>query len=485
MKEDTIAALCSPKGKGAVSLIRISGPKALWIAKQIAPFLPEEPESHRLYFGTLRDKKKELDQVLIAYFEKGRSFTGEESLEISCHGGEVYTEILKALLEKGARPAKKGEFSFQAFSNGKMDLVQTEALLQLIESENSLARSQALLQLKGELSKKFLELEKSWLFLLGHVEADIDFSLENLNLLDEKQIRKKIEDLKKELEKMLSCYRPFEKLQEGLTFGIFGRTNAGKSSLFNALLEDDRVIVSEEEGTTRDIVEGRILNAKGLNVLLKDSAGFRKSLSEGEQKGQKKSWELFKECDYRLLLLDSLDLALEEKLFKKTENTWLVFTKSDLLESRRKTKQNKAIKKQNFEKNQNNKEIHNKILKKKTSNLKKELIESLRKQYKNIKWPKKTFLVSSVSGQGMPELKKELLACGILQSEEHLISNSRHYKALRQMKSSLENCEKIKFERDIIALELRQGLLALYEILGKQIEDKVLDQIFKQFCIGK
>ena len=128
MKNETIVALCTPKGKGALSLLRISGPKALKITKQLAPFLPDKPQSHKVYFGTLKNKEKELDQVLISYFAKGSSFTGEESLEISCHGGEVYTEVLKALLEGGARSAEKGEFSFQAFSNGKMDLIQAEAL---------------------------------------------------------------------------------------------------------------------------------------------------------------------------------------------------------------------------------------------------------------------------------------------------------------------------------------------------------------------
>ncbi|MDE0092293.1 MAG: 50S ribosome-binding GTPase, partial [Oligoflexia bacterium] len=288
--------------------------------------------------------------------------------------------------------------------------------------------------------------------------------LENLNLFEEKQIREALKDLKRELESLISRYRPFEKLQEGLTFGIFGRTNAGKSSLFNALLEEDKVIVSEEEGTTRDVVEGRLLNPQGLNILLKDCAGFRESQSEGEQKGQKRSWELFEACDFRLLLLDSSELNVEESLFQEPEKAWLVFTKSDLLEKAESLeKKPKSLK----------------------NSCKEELIETLKKKYENLKLPEKIFLVSSLSGEGVSDLRKDMLACGALQNEEFLISNSRHYKALRKMKAVLKNCEKIDFERDIMALELRQGLLALYEILGKQIEDKLLDQIFERFCIGK
>ena len=477
MKGGTIAALCTPKGKGALSVLRISGPQALEITKQLAPFLPAQPESHKLYFGVLKENERELDQVLIAYFKKGKSFTGEESLEISCHGGGLYAEILKALLDRGARPAERGEFSFQAFSNGRMDLVQAEALLQLIEAESSSARSQALFQLKGSLSKKFLDLEKKWLFLLSHVEADIDFSLENLNLLTEDQIKEKIADLEKTVTALLSRYSPFERLQEGLVFGIFGRSNAGKSSLFNALLEEDKGIVSQEEGTTRDLLEGRLLNPKGLNILLKDSAGFRKSQSDGERQGQEKSRQLFKDCEQRLLVVDVRDLSLEEELVQEPQKTWLVFTKSDLLAG--------AGQKISSQENSRKAGEKRKDALSKNQNPIKHLKETLKKRYKNLKLPEKNFLVSSLSGDGISKLRKEILACGALQSEDFLISNSRHHKALIQMKKALENGKKIDFERDLMALELRQGLLALYEILGKQIEDKLLDQIFKQFCIGK
>ena len=461
MRGDTICALCTPEGASAIALVRISGPKALEITKKIAGFLPEKPESHRAYFGELKQGDHILDQVLITYFAEGRSFTGEESLEISCHGGSLYKNILKALLERGARQAERGEFSLQAFSNGKMDLVQAEGLLQLIESGNDKARGQALFQLKGRLSKKFQDIEKDWLFLLSHLEADIDFSLENLNTLEEPQIKDRIDKLKKEVGRLLSSYCPFEKIQKGLVFGIFGLVNSGKSSLLNVLLGRDKAIVSSEEGTTRDIVEGLLEQKTGLNITLKDSAGFRKSESEGEKKGQKKAKELFRACDYKLVLLDSLNFqteTLENFLFEDPLKTLLLFTKKDLV--------------------------------KKDLSLN-SLGEQLKKKQKGISLPPwgQVFFISSVTGEGLELLKQKILSFGEFQKEDFVISNYRHYKGLKLMEESLNNSlsllESFGGERDLIALELRQGLLSLYEILGKQIEDQILDKIFNEFCIGK
>ena len=304
MKEETLCALCSAPGRGACSLLRLSGPESLKIIKKLAPFLPKEIEPRKVHFGTLKEDGEALDQVLLVYFKEGQSFTGEEVVEISCHGGGVYQDILKACIKLGARPAGKGEFSMRAFLNGKMDLTQAEALLSLIESESKLARKQALFQLKGGLSKKFKGLEKKWLFLLSHIEADIDFSQENLNVYSLNEIKEQITLLIKDLELLLKKYQPFDKLQKGLSFGIFGNTNAGKSSLFNKLLEEDKAIVSKEEGTTRDLVEGTLKNEKGIKILLKDSAGFRETRSDGEKKGQEKSKNLFLDSDYRLMLVD-------------------------------------------------------------------------------------------------------------------------------------------------------------------------------------
>ena len=457
MRGDTIAALCSPRGKGAISLLRISGPKALEITKKIASFLPLEPESHRVYFGVLKREGKALDQVLIAYFAEGRSFTGEEVLEISCHGGEIYSEILQSLLDYGARLAERGEFSLRAFAKGKIDLVQAEGLLQLIEGESQIARRQAFSQLQGQLSREILDLEKKWLFLLSHLEADIDFALEGLSTLDENKMKSLLEELRLKIKHLLSSYRPYENLQKGLSFGIFGAVNSGKSSLFNALLGEDKAIVSKEEGTTRDLVEGCFLNPGGLNISLKDSAGFRRSQSDGELKGQKKSKQLFLTCDYRLVLVDASCFEkqnLEEALFKKPLKTLLVLTKKDLSK--------KSLK---------------------------DLISVLKQRDVQIPARNQMFFVSSKTGEGLSALKEKILSFGELKAHDFLISNFRHYQGLKVMEESLKQTmnilKKPQAEKDLMALELRQGLSALYEILGRQIDDQILDQIFKQFCIGK
>ena len=442
-----------------MSLIRVSGPKALCLSSKIAPFLPSAPESHRSYLGFLSHKGEDLDQSLVTYFAEGRSFTGEETVEISCHGGQVWRDILKALLDHGARVAERGEFSFRAFANGKLDLAQAEGLLQLIESSSRQARRQALSQLKGELSLRLKKLEEGLLSFLSQTEAEIDFSHEELDLPSLKERQELLKQLKGELLDLLSRYRPFEKLEEGLSFGIFGRANSGKSSLFNALLAEDRALVSEEKGTTRDIVEGRILNSEGLNALLKDSAGFQpETKSQAELLGQKRARGLLQSCDYKILLIDaSLELRFMEGFFEKPERSLLVFSKKDLFCGR-------SLK---------------------------DMILALRKKRPDIALPppENIFFVSSVTGEGVSALREKILSFGKAESEDFLIANFRHYSALKSAKEALDACfdilEKRGGERDLIALELRQALSALQEISGRNLQEHVLDQIFQSFCIGK
>ena len=442
-----------------MSLIRVSGPQALYISAKIAPFLPARPENRRAYLGFLNYKGEDLDQSLVTYFAPGRSFTGEETLEISCHGGGVWRDVFRALLDAGARPAEKGEFSLRAFANGKMDLAQAEGLFQLIESSGREARRQALSQLKGRLSVSLQKLEEALLAFLSRTEAEIDFSHEVSDWPQEERERS-LQRLRTELSTLLSRYRPFEKLEEGLSFALFGRTNSGKSSLFNALLDEDRAVVSREEGTTRDVLEGRISNPKGLNLLLKDSAGFREaSHSEAEILGQNKSLKLLDSCDYRLLLLDASAKSgwdFPAGFFHKKTKSLLVFTKKDLVRGKYVGDMLTAFQK---------------------------------KQPAPLPPRDCVFFVSALKGEGISALKKKMLSLGERDSEDFLIGNSRHYTALKSAREALDSCfsilKKGGDERDIMALELRRALSSLHEISGRELESRVLDQIFQSFCIGK
>ena len=461
MKKDTICALCTHPGKSALSVIRVSGPKALEIVKKQAPFLPDKLQSHHSYVGVLKQDNQDIDQVIATFFEEGKSFTGEQSLEISCHGGLSSNEILKRLLKDGARLAERGEFSFQSFCNGKMDLIQAEALLGVIESKNENLRKHSFKQLKGDLSKQLKDIEDQWMLILSHLEADIDFSMEDLKVITDEQLKSQLQDLKSKISQITNRYQPAEKLEQGLSCGLFGPVNSGKSSLFNALLKQEKAIVSSEEGTTRDIVESILHNENGINLHLKDTAGFRPTNSVGESLGQQKSKQLLKECDIQIFVIDYLSdfKHINSLTPNKDSKSILVLTKTDL-------DSNRADRKK--------------------------LIEKIRTTNKNLKniTNENIFFVSSVTGEGIENLKNTLLSfLNEQESEDFVITNYRHYKGLKNMEQSLEQSLEILEtglgEKDLMALELRQGILFLYEILGKQIDDKVLDNIFKQFCIGK
>ena len=456
MNRDPICALCTPPGKGALAVIRLSGADAVQIARAVTPFLPEKLISRKVYIGEIKDGNQAIDQVVLTYFAEGNSFTGEETVEISCHGGKLISnEILKLLVSAGARSAERGEFSFRAFVNGKMDLVQAEGLHQLIESRNKQARQTAFYQLQGRFSQELRLLEEKWMEALSQLEADIDFSLEGLETLRGSDLKKWLRELEAQVQGILSRYRPFDSLQKGLTVGLFGPSNAGKSTLFNRLIGEDKSIVTDSAGTTRDIVEG--VFSEG-TLILKDTAGFREAEGEAEQIGQKKTRELFSKADFRLLILDgSTPLPLGFKSYGEVfQKGYVVWTKKDLCPSDLTGEKLLSQARERFP------AFFGKI--------------SL----------KDTFFVSSLTGAGLSDLRKKLLSFG--GNSDVLVSNLRHFKNLQIMKSSLNNALALlkgAGERDLLSLELREGLLALYEITGKQLDDRILDTIFKQFCIGK
>ncbi|MCY4512290.1 MAG: tRNA uridine-5-carboxymethylaminomethyl(34) synthesis GTPase MnmE [Bdellovibrionales bacterium] len=456
MNKDPICALCTPPGKGALAVIRLSGRGTRQIARAVAPFLPKKLITQKVYIGEIKDEDQVIDQVVLTYFAEGHSFTGEETVEISCHGGDlIYSEILKLLISVGARPAERGEFSFRAFMNGKMDLVQAEGLHQLIESQNKQAKQTALYQLQGRFSGELDILETKWLDILSRLEADIDFSLEGLGTFSSSEVKKSLIELESQIQNVLSRYRPFESLQKGFTVGLFGPSNVGKSTLFNRLIDEDKSIVTDSAGTTRDVVEGFFSEKR---LVLKDTAGFRESEEKAEKIGQKKTKELFSQADFRLLILDgSAPLPSDFKLYGESfQKGWVVWTKKDLCQGL----------------------------------TRKELFS-----FAQARFPvffgkasfNDTFFLSSLTGEGVEELRNKLVSLN--ENSDVLVSNLRHFKNLQVMQESLSKALALLKdsggERDIISLELREGLLALYEITGKQLDDRILDNIFQQFCIGK
>ena len=487
MRQDTICALCTAPGKGALAVIRVSGPEA---SKKIRRFarLPKALESHRVYTRIFKEGKTPLDQVVLTYFAERRSFTGEETFEISCHGGPlVYSRILQALLKEGLRMAEPGEFTLRAFYNGKTDLVQAEGLLQLIESQSERARRSAFFQMQGQLSLKLKELEEKWLHLLSHLEADIDFSTEGLSVLSEKDMEKALNKLLQTVCGLIDRYQPFESLQKGLTVGFFGPVNSGKSTLFNRLLEEEKAIVTAEEGTTRDIVEGQIQNSQ-IHLSLRDTAGLRKTSSLAEKTGQDKTRKLFFTCEVPVVVLEAHKLLALAKKGKSPLKT--ILSEFD----------GRLSKRRNF--SQNSGKAVKLFLKKGLLIVtKKDLCQEVKKieilNGLSLSVPStKVFYFSNVekSEKGdFSRFKKKLFSLSFSQQKEDregdfFITSLRHFNGLQKMEEALREAlhlQKGLGEKDLMALHLRQGLASLYEITGRQLDDQVLDTLFKKFCIGK
>ena len=461
--KDTIGALATAPGKGALSLIRLSGKKAFQITRRLCPFLPKNPASHKIYFGTLQNPKtgRAIDEVLVSCFKEGRSFTGEESTEISCHGGSfLASQILSALIIAGCRLAKRGEFSYRAFMQGRMDLIQAESVLHLINSTSSLALEQALKGLKGESSKRLKTLEDKLIKLLAHIEADIDFSSQDITSMSTEKKLKLLEQIKNLNNKELKNFNEENINREGFTVLIMGQANSGKSSLYNHLIGQDKALVTSHPGTTRDILSSRIfLNQR--EFCIKDTAGFRETSDPIEKKGLKKVLKEIKTAHLILFLLPA-DKPLNKKSFSgleyKLKHTPCVpvFSKSDLLKNEKKRKAKEELAVKFLSKNSN---LHKKII-----------------------W------LSSKTGEGVNNLKSNLYKTSEKDFSEVYISSSRHIESLRKMKAFVNKAEKFIKEDHLpecSAFELQQALKALNEMTGKSYNEKVVQQIFKEFCLGK
>lgn len=473
--KDTICAVTTPPGFGGVSVIRISGPRALNFIKVLSPTLKTDNlESHRSYFRKIVNHKNEiLDEVLITYFQQGKSFTGESTVEISCHGNPLICKnILDALITAGARHAEKGEFTYRAFINGRIDLTQAEAVLDLIQASNSNAAKKALQVLDGDLSQSISTIEDELTWCLAHIEAGIDFSTEGLEVVEDTVLIEKLLQLSKLVSQLNQNFKSSQQIKQGLRVVLIGEPNVGKSSLLNLMLMKDRAIVSPIAGTTRDVVDGDIFY-NNLKVCFVDTAGIRdaeiESVNEIEKLGIERSKNEFKNADLALYVFDALSFYGGLSSTQNTDlvsslsaqNTAAIFllNKSDLLNDQQKREVEDYFYK--FASSNNNKFIF-------TSAIHSELRNSSREEIL------KLIYQSS-------ELSKSI--------ESDFVSiNQRQHENLNKVEENIHRAVLVlqsQVGAEFVALELKEALMALHDLLGKRFDDQIMDRVFKEFCIGK
>ncbi len=458
---DTICAQATPPGVGALALVRISGPKALKICKSLLPFFPSRPLSHHLYFGTALypQNKKPIDEVLVSFFQKGKSFTGEESLEISCHGGEwIVAQIIEGLLWQGCRMAEPGEFSYRAFIHGNIDLLQAESILDLIQSQTPLSHRQALKSLKGSLSLKVKKMEEKLTRLLAHLEASLDFSEEDIQPFSLSEQKKQIKEMKEQALQWVKSFKQGEMIRKGFCVVFSGAPNAGKSSLFNDLIEEDRVITSSQAGTTRDVVSARwVLHQR--EFCFKDTAGFGKKTTGLQAQATKKTLQAVESADLNVFLVESrwplkTDSFFQIKKVCARPPFLLVFSKADLLSSRKRDLFLKGLRK---------------------------FIPS-----QDIKSP---LWLSLKTREGVKVLKEKILDISKnTQTHQSVLFTSRQMEKMKKIHTCFHRAFSLagRFPAsELIACELKEALRELYELSGKEYGEEVITKVFQEFCIGK
>lgn len=463
MNQDTICALATANGIGAIGIIRVSGEKAIPITNRIFEGKNlEKVASHTVHYGFIMDHEEQIDEVMISVFHAPKTFTTENSVEISFHGSpHIAKKILEALIKNGARMAKAGEFTMRAFLNGRIDLSQAESIADLITSENEASRKIALNQLKGGISNEISELRGDLLNFTSLVELELDFAEEDVEFADRTALNLLLSRIEDKLENLIDSFQYGNAIKNGVDVAIIGKPNAGKSTLLNALLKEERAIVSDIAGTTRDTIE-EILHIKGTAFRFIDTAGIRETTDEIEAIGVQKAKEKINSAKILLYLYDEFDSTPQEIIdFVKT--FWREDLKVILLH-------NKIDISGNFEENSFDQEIK----------------EALFPEFSNHVIP-----ISAKNKTGIETLKSELLTyVESLKSEENniVITNQRHFESLQKSLDSVKRVQQAvsqSFHTELLAYELRYALEYLGEISGEFTNDEVLGNIFSKFCIGK
>lgn len=461
ISQDTIVALATPSGAGAIAIIRISGQDAIGIAATVFTSAKgkdiTKQKSHTLHLGYIEDEGKIYDQVLLSIFKGPNSYSGEDTVEISCHGSVfIQQQIIQLLIRKGCRMANAGEFTLRAFLNGKLDLSQAEAVADLVASDNEASHQIAMQQMRGGFSNEIAKLREELLNFASLIELELDFSEEDVEFADRTQFNDLLNRIEFVLKRLIDSFAVGNVIKNGIPVAIVGEPNVGKSTLLNALLNEERAIVSEIAGTTRDTIEDELV-ISGIGFRFIDTAGIRETQDVVEGIGIKKTFEKISQAQVVLYLcpfvanaeaINAVVLEIEKiKNQNPLKPLLIIGNKKDLYTDSQLTELQNAI-------------------------------------------PEIVF-ISAKTGEGVQLVKDKLLSfinTGALRNNDTIVTNTRHYDSLLK---ALEEIEKVKWglqsnlSADLMAIDIRQALYYFGEITGQVTNDELLGNIFANFCIGK
>tara|TARA_B110000285_G_C15114853_1_gene613455 strand:+ start:1016 stop:2431 length:1416 start_codon:yes stop_codon:yes gene_type:complete len=461
---DTIVALATPAGAGAIAVIRLSGDDAISIGSSIFNSISgkilSKQKTHTVHLGHIKDGNRVIDEVLATVFKNPNSYTGEHVVELSCHGSNyIQQEIIQLCLRKGCRMATAGEFTLRAFLHGKMDLSQAEAVADLIASDSEASHQLAIQQMRGGFSSEIKVLRQELLNFASLIELELDFSEEDVAFADRDEFQKLISKITMVLKRLIDSFATGNVLKNGIPVAIVGEPNVGKSTLLNALLNEERAIVSDIAGTTRDSIEDEI-NIGGIAFRFIDTAGIRDTVDVIEGMGIQKTFEKIDQALVVIYLLDSSEI--QNSGFK------ILNLKKEIEKIKNKYPQKQLL-----------------VLANKVDLLSKEQVNSLKSNISNL------CLLSAKTKEGVESLKTTLLDfvnTGALRNNDTIVTNSRHYDSLLK---ALEEIIKVQegidsnLTSDLMAIDIRQALYYFGEITGEITNDDLLGNIFANFCIGK
>jgi tRNA modification GTPase len=463
--QDTIVALASPSGAGAIAVIRISGEQAITIAASVFQSVSgkdlSKQKTHTLHLGHIIDGEKVIDQVLVSIFKGTQSYTGENTIEISCHGSTyIQQQIIQLLLRKGCRMANAGEFTLRSFLNGKMDLSQAEAVADLISSDNEASHQIAMQQMRGGFSNEIAKLREELLNFASLIELELDFAEEDVEFADRTQFNELLNRIEFVLKRLIDSFAVGNVIKNGIPVAIVGEPNVGKSTLLNALLNEERAIVSDIAGTTRDTIEDELVIG-GVGFRFIDTAGIRETKDVVESIGIRKTFEKIEQAQVVLYLFDGSKFKVQSSQFiveiEQIKNKYpqkpllILINKKDVL---------------------SDEDVSDINLKLETLNV-------------------TLILISAKQKSGIEELKNQLLSfvnTGALRNNETIVTNTRHYDSLLK---ALNEIQKVKYglqsklPSDLIAIDIKEALYQFGMITGQVTNDELLGNIFANFCIGK